>query len=47
VPGKIGALMVQTLRENTATDFNVETAPGRGMRVTISFNHKTPVRPKN
>ena len=30
VPGKIGALVVQTLRENAKTDFNVETAPGRG-----------------
>lgn len=47
IPGKIGALMVQTLRENTTTDVNVETAPGEGVRVTMSFNHKTPVRPKN
>ena len=47
IPGKIGALMVQTLRENTNADFNVETAPGRGMRTTISFNQKLPVRPKN
>ena len=37
VPGKIGALVVQTLRENTKTDLNVETAPGKGTRVTIGF----------
>ena len=40
VPGKIGALIVQTLRENTRTDFNVETAPDEGVRVTITFDHK-------
>jgi PAS domain S-box-containing protein len=37
VPGKIGALIVQTLRENTKTDLNVETAAGKGTRVTMSF----------
>ena len=35
VPGKLSALMLQTLRENVKADFNVETAPGNGMRVTI------------
>jgi PAS domain S-box-containing protein len=44
VPGKIGALMVQTLRENTRTDLNVETAPGKGVRVTMSFDHAAPSR---
>jgi PAS domain S-box-containing protein len=44
VPGKIGALIVQTLRENTRTDLNVETAPDKGVRVTITFDHKASVR---
>jgi PAS domain S-box-containing protein len=44
VPGKIGALIVQTLRENTPTDLNVETAPDKGVRVTMSFDHKMPPR---
>jgi PAS domain S-box-containing protein len=37
MPGKIGALIVQTLRENTKTDLNVETAPGQGTRVIIGL----------
>ena len=41
---KIGALIVQTLRENTRTDLQVESAPGQGMRVTISFDHRLPPR---
>jgi PAS domain S-box-containing protein len=44
VPGKIGALIVQTLRENTRTDLNVETAPDKGVRVTMTFDHKAPPR---
>jgi PAS domain S-box-containing protein len=40
VPGKIGALVVQSLRENTKTDLSVESAPDRGVRVTITFDHK-------
>jgi PAS domain S-box-containing protein len=40
VPGKLGALIVQTLRENAITDLAVETAPGKGTRVTIKFQHK-------
>jgi PAS domain S-box-containing protein len=47
VPGKIGALIVQTLRENTRTDLNVETAPGKGTRVTISFAPQVPKRKAN
>jgi two-component sensor histidine kinase len=38
VPGKIGDLIVQTLREN-AMELNVETAPNQGVRVTIDFAH--------
>jgi PAS domain S-box-containing protein len=38
-PGKLGALLLQTLRENAKTAFKVETAPGKGMRVTIDLMH--------
>ena len=47
VPGKIGALIVQTLRENTKADFNVETAVGKGVRVSMSVNRKAPARKVN
>ena len=42
VQGKLGALVLQSLRENVPTDFNVESAEGKGMRVTINFTHKVP-----
>jgi PAS domain S-box-containing protein len=44
VPGKIGALIVQTLRENTKADFIVETAPDKGVRVSMSVNRKAAMR---
>jgi hypothetical protein len=44
VPGKIGALIVQTLRENAKTDFNVESAPGRGVRVTMNIDRRAAAR---
>jgi two-component sensor histidine kinase len=44
VPGKIGALIVQALRENAKTDFKVETAPGRGVRVTMNVDRKAEAR---
>ncbi|MEH2553620.1 PAS domain S-box-containing protein [Bradyrhizobium algeriense] len=44
VPGKIGSLIVQTLHENTKTDLVVETERDRGVRVTLTFGHKLPVR---
>jgi two-component sensor histidine kinase len=47
VPGKIGALIVQTLRENTKTDFNVETALNKGVRVTMSVDRKLMVPKTN
>jgi PAS domain S-box-containing protein len=47
VPGKLGALILQSLRENVATDFNVESVPGKGMRVTISFTYKAPTSKPN
>ncbi len=44
VPGKLGALILQTLRENAKTEFKVETASGKGLRVTIEFVHTAPVK---
>lgn len=37
--GKLGALILQTLRENAKAEFKIETAPGKGMRATITFEH--------
>jgi PAS domain S-box-containing protein len=46
VAGRLGALIVQSLRENTKTmDFVVETTPGNGTRMIIEFEHK-PALPK-
>lgn len=40
-PGKLGALILQTLRENTRQlKFEMVSEPGRGMRATIEFLHK-------
>jgi PAS domain S-box-containing protein len=47
VPGKIGGLIVQTLRENTKTDLNLETACGKGTRVAICFVPQAPKRKAN
>jgi PAS domain S-box-containing protein len=47
VPGKIGALILQTLRENTKTELNLETAVGKGTRVTICFVPQAPKRKAN
>jgi hypothetical protein len=41
VPGKIGALI---FAGNTKTDFNVETAPDRGVRVTMTVDRKALMR---
>jgi two-component sensor histidine kinase len=41
VPGKLGTLIVQTLRENTKEmNLTVETAAQKGTRVTKEFEHK-------
>jgi PAS domain S-box-containing protein len=47
MPGKIGALVVQTLRENAETEVTVEAAPGKGTKVAISFKHRIPVARAN
>ncbi|MEA2986464.1 MAG: hypothetical protein QOD94_2718 [Alphaproteobacteria bacterium] len=36
-PGKLGALIVRSLRENGKADLKVESSPGNGTRVTIVF----------
>jgi PAS domain S-box-containing protein len=47
VPGKLGALILQSLRENVETDFKVESARGNGMRVTINFVHRVQLNKAN
>ena len=47
VPGKIGTIIVQTFRENTGADIEVETAPDKGVRVAMSFSHTPPSRRLN
>jgi PAS domain S-box-containing protein len=47
VTGKIGALVVQTLRENAETDVTVEATPGKGTKVVISFKHRMPAPKAN
>jgi PAS domain S-box-containing protein len=37
VPGKLSALMLSTLTENARADFDVDSAPGKGMRVSIGL----------
>jgi two-component sensor histidine kinase len=44
VPGKLSALILQSLQENVETDFKVESARGNGMRVTINFVHKAQLK---
>ena len=36
-PGKLSALIVQSLRENAKATLTVESQPEKGMRVTILF----------
>jgi len=36
-PGKLGALIAQSLRENAKAELMVESNPGTGTRVTIVF----------
>jgi PAS domain S-box-containing protein len=35
--GKLGAMIMQTLRENAKTELRVESVPGTGTRIAISF----------
>jgi len=36
-PGKLGAVIVQSLRDNAGASLSVNTAPGAGVRVTLFF----------
>ena len=36
--GKLGELIVRSLRQNAKADLQVDSAPGKGTRVTIAFN---------
>jgi two-component sensor histidine kinase len=36
-PGKLAALIVQSLRQNAGARVDVESAPGKGVKVTITF----------
>ena len=47
LPGKISALLVQTLRENAQADFTMQSAPEAGTRVSIALPHKAPKRKVN
>ena len=47
VPGKLGALILQSLRENVKTDFSVESSQGKGMRATITFVHHPQLKKSN
>jgi PAS domain S-box-containing protein len=38
--GKLGALIVRSLRENAKADIRVDSSPGTGMRVTIVYTRK-------
>jgi two-component sensor histidine kinase len=48
MPGKLGALILQTLRENTQDlEFAVASTPGGGTRITLAFTHKPVTRRPN
>ncbi|HET7849483.1 MAG TPA: histidine kinase dimerization/phosphoacceptor domain -containing protein [Pseudolabrys sp.] len=46
-PGKLGALILQSLRENASTEFSVESAPGKGLRVSIGIVYKPRAKKPN
>ncbi|MBL0936790.1 MAG: ATP-binding protein [Rhizobiaceae bacterium] len=43
--GKLGSLIVRSLRENAHADVDVQSAPGSGMKVTMRFARKDAVAP--
>lgn len=47
IKGKLGALILQSLRENAKTNFSVESSPGTGLRVTIAFGHQPQLKKSN
>ena len=40
--GKLGALILQSLKENVKTDIGLESTPRNGTRVTLSFAYEAP-----
>jgi hypothetical protein len=47
-PGKLSALILQTLQENTRqTELNVASTPSGGTRVTIESVHNAPALKAN
>jgi two-component sensor histidine kinase len=40
-PGGLGVLILDTLRENAKANIDVESAPGNGTRVTITFERRS------
>ncbi len=47
VPGKLGALILQSLRENVKLDFSLESDKGKGVRATIGFVHDPKLKKSN
>jgi two-component sensor histidine kinase len=47
IPGKISALLVQTLAENAQAEFKMHSAPGSGTRATMHLAHRPPKRKIN
>ncbi|HEY5289519.1 MAG TPA: histidine kinase dimerization/phosphoacceptor domain -containing protein [Caulobacteraceae bacterium] len=45
--GKLGAMIVRSLRENAKATLEVESAPGQGMKVTIFFARANAAAPEN
>ncbi|WP_426168041.1 sensor histidine kinase [Sandarakinorhabdus sp. DWP1-3-1] len=43
-PGRLSAIIVQSLKQNAGARISVETDPGKGVAVTISFARPTPAR---
>ena len=41
--GKLGALIVESLRQNARAEIAVDSKPGQGMRVTIDFKRAAAV----
>lgn len=47
IPGKLGALILQSLRENVALDFSLDSDNNKGLRVTIGFVHDPHLKKSN
>ena len=44
-PGRLSAIIVQSLKQNASANVSVESAPGKGFAVTISFARPAPTPP--